>query len=774
MSSVQRLDKKGDLWKNRARELQLRLRDRFRVAVERHRCRPEIFSQDGFFSSSVQRWLRLFHDFRRDSLPSSSVLYRKRVSEDLNAEEDSVILRMLQAVAVPVLGNVCHVFMNGLNRVQVYGVEKLHEALLNRPKNKPLITVSNHVASVDDPFVIASLLPPRVLLDAQNLRWTLCASDRCFKNPVTSAFFRSVKVLPVSRGEGIYQKGMDIALSKLNTGGWVHIFPEGSRSRDGGKTMGSSKRGVGRLVLDADNVPMVVPFVHSGMQEIMPVGASLPRIGKTVTVVIGDPIEFDDLVNEEQNNKHVSRGKLYDAVASRIGHRLQQLKVQVDKLALEQPGVERAMEMLKQFDWESLGMANDVVTEDGLFGQESQADADINGPKRRVLVEWRNRIRGYMEPSELMGFAARGLFMNRKAIDSSSSSSSCANFREIGGPLRAWKQFLEVNLLGHWNSSLTMTENLISKTTTKREIRKMAEEVEISDKQKKEIAKWFLLNSPAGEIQYVAKDLKSVLDDDQVYNESVSEAFPVYNKSHVICLPMPHRSGDVLVTSYGELEENKYLDPRTAQVATVDHVKQVCTEVRPASDEELSSPYIEEFRFALDAEILKYVGEAYPKGVCSVYCANGKDVEEPGSDFELVVVISATRLSPQNFCNGSWRSIWNIEFKDDAQVLELKGKLQVGAHYFEEGNVQLDAKHECHDSTIFQSPDDSAISIATIIRHHETEYLTSLEASYSNLPDNTFKDLRRKLPVTRTLFPWHNTSQFSLTREITKELGIEK
>lgn len=68
------------------------------------------------------------------------------------------------------------------------------------------LQVSNHVASVDDPFVIASLLPPRVLLDAQNLRWTLCATDRCFRNPVTSAFFRSVKVLPVSRGDGIYQK----------------------------------------------------------------------------------------------------------------------------------------------------------------------------------------------------------------------------------------------------------------------------------------------------------------------------------------------------------------------------------------------------------------------------------------------------------------------------------------------------------------------------------------------------------------------------------------
>ncbi|RWW75467.1 hypothetical protein BHE74_00016511 [Ensete ventricosum] len=108
------------------------------------------------------------------------------------------------------------------------------------------------------------------------------------------------------------------------------------------------------------------------------------------------------------------------------------------------------------------------------------------------------------------------------------------------------------------------------------------------------------------------------------------------------------------------------------------------------------------------------------------------------------------------------------------QSVEIKGKIQVGAHYFEEGNVQLDAKFECKDSTIFQSPEDSAVSITNIIRHHETEYLASLEASYVNLPDTTFKDLRRKLPVTRTLFPWQNTMQFSLTRDITKEMGIGK
>jgi len=69
-----------------------------------------------------------------------------------------------------------------------------------------IFQASNHVAAIDDPFVIASLLPPSIMLNANNLRWTLCASDRCFKNPAMSAFFRSVKVLPVSRGDGIYQK----------------------------------------------------------------------------------------------------------------------------------------------------------------------------------------------------------------------------------------------------------------------------------------------------------------------------------------------------------------------------------------------------------------------------------------------------------------------------------------------------------------------------------------------------------------------------------------
>lgn len=45
------------------------------------------------------------------------------------------------------------------------------------------------------------------------------------------------------------------------------------------------------------------------------------------------------------------------------------------------------------------------------------------------------------------------------------------------------------------------------------------------------------------------------------------------------------------------------------------------------------------------------------------------------------VWIDACRLLPHISIglssNGSWRSIWNLEFKDDLQLVEVSGKLQV-------------------------------------------------------------------------------------------------
>ncbi|XP_024391263.1 uncharacterized protein [Physcomitrium patens] len=321
-----------------------------------------------------------------------------------HASEESLWTQLAQAVMLPAVGGVCHVWMHGLNITEVYGAEKLHKVINNRPGGQSLITVCNHVASMDDPLVMAALLPPRLFLQPKSLRWTLCATDRCFTNAAFSAFFHSVKVLPLKRGAGLQQEGIDIALSKLKRGDWVHIFPEGSRSRDGGKTIGTVRRGIGRLVTDVERTPLVVPFVHVGMQDLMPIGSKFPAVKKKVSVLIGDPIDLDDLV-KESSMKFGSKGELYDAIAFRVGQRLKVMKEELDQLvavreiqlggeeAEKLHSLERAQELLQYVDWESQGVlpqSDSSVREhilDVSSTRNTTSDAQISEARKQSSTE---------------------------------------------------------------------------------------------------------------------------------------------------------------------------------------------------------------------------------------------------------------------------------------------------------------------------------------------------------------------------------------------------
>ena len=50
--------------------------------------------------------------------------------------------------------------------------------------------------------------------------------------------------------------------------------------------------------------------------------------------------------------------------------------------------------------------------------------------------------------------------------------------------------------------------------------------------------------SPCNVIEFA--DIRSILSDEDAYNAAVSEAYPLYNKSHMICLELPNRTGDVI------------------------------------------------------------------------------------------------------------------------------------------------------------------------------------------------------------------------------------
>eukprot|EP00753_Platysulcus_tardus_P006914 PLAT14688.2.p2 GENE.PLAT14688.2~~PLAT14688.2.p2 ORF type:complete len:206 (+),score=74.43 PLAT14688.2:392-1009(+) len=159
------------------------------------------------------------------------------------------------------------------------------------------------------------------------MRWVFCATDRCFFNPVLASFVEAGKAMPLERGAGIKQPGMDDAVHKLARGDWVQLFPEGTRTYDG--SVGRCRAGVGRLVAEAEPTPVILPFVHVGMERVLGRGQSNPfSFGKRVDVLIGEPIEVDDILADCKSGVLEERS-CYIAIAERVGGVLRGMHAQL-------------------------------------------------------------------------------------------------------------------------------------------------------------------------------------------------------------------------------------------------------------------------------------------------------------------------------------------------------------------------------------------------------------------------------------------------------------
>lgn len=181
--------------------------------------------------------------------------------------------------------NLSKFILTKMNSLEIQGVEKF-EALKERA-GRGLLTFSNHTGLFDDP-----LLPSNFPLgDYDEIRWVATDALNFFSTWPTAFVFSSGKGVPVARGAGFDQPGFDFLRDRLGEGHWVHIFPEGGRTRREDGRLKEFKAGVGRLI--AETNPIGLPFYHYGMHEVLPIGAKFPRWGKNVRLMFGDAIDFN-------------------------------------------------------------------------------------------------------------------------------------------------------------------------------------------------------------------------------------------------------------------------------------------------------------------------------------------------------------------------------------------------------------------------------------------------------------------------------------------------
>ena len=63
--------------------------------------------------------------------------------------------------------------------------------------------------------------------------------------------------------------------------------------------------------------PVVLPYYHTGMGDVMPYKARVPRFGHNVTVTFGDPVALDD-VTCNCNKKGCDQQKVWQEITNRV------------------------------------------------------------------------------------------------------------------------------------------------------------------------------------------------------------------------------------------------------------------------------------------------------------------------------------------------------------------------------------------------------------------------------------------------------------------------
>ncbi|MFI8632280.1 lysophospholipid acyltransferase family protein [Microbacterium sp. NPDC077663] len=162
----------------------------------------------------------------------------------------------------------------------------------NIPTTGAAIIASNHLSVSDSIFLPLMIDRPMSFLAKSDY-----FTGKGLKGWATRVFMQGTGQIPIDRTGGkASEASLNTGLQVLGRGDLLGIYPEGTRSPDGKLYRG--RTGLARMALTA-RVP-VIPVVMIGTDDVMPIGRSIPRVGR-VGMVIGEPLDFSRFYGMESD-----------------------------------------------------------------------------------------------------------------------------------------------------------------------------------------------------------------------------------------------------------------------------------------------------------------------------------------------------------------------------------------------------------------------------------------------------------------------------------------
>ncbi len=160
-------------------------------------------------------------------------------------------------------------FFEIFNRTIIIGRE-------NVPEDPNTVLLPNHQSMIDGFLVGYAVFFPKTLIKPMLLPWLPAAHENFFGNPIAAWFADNWKCIPVKKGRKDFS-AMKRMQSCLKNGIMI-VFPEGTRSRDGGLL--EPRSGIGYVMLK--NKSKAIPVCMDGMDRTLPVGHFWSRVFNTI------------------------------------------------------------------------------------------------------------------------------------------------------------------------------------------------------------------------------------------------------------------------------------------------------------------------------------------------------------------------------------------------------------------------------------------------------------------------------------------------------------